>query len=97
MGAWLREHVSCGEGGWAIAMDGKDLHGSWDADGRLVLFSAMTHRTGGRDAVVVRQIRVPEGTTETFQVRSLLEEMNIAGALVTADAFCTPSVITRFS
>ncbi|WP_329245726.1 hypothetical protein OG417_50270 [Actinoallomurus sp. NBC_01490] len=34
--------------------DGKDLHGSWDADGRLVLFSAMAHRTGGRDAVVVR-------------------------------------------
>lgn len=57
----------------------------------------MAHRTGGRDAVVVRQIWVPEGTTETIQVRALLEEMNIAGALVTADAFCTPNVITRVS
>ncbi|WP_345471962.1 hypothetical protein [Actinoallomurus oryzae] len=46
---------------------------------------------------MVRQIWVPEGTTETAQVRALLEEMNIAGALVTADAFCTPNVITRFS
>jgi predicted transposase YbfD/YdcC len=86
VGAWLREHATCDEAGWAIALDGKDLHGSWDAHGRLVLFSAMTHRNDGQDAVVLGQIRVPEGTTETTQVRALLEEMDIAGALVTADA-----------
>ncbi|MFL6053180.1 MAG: transposase family protein [Actinoallomurus sp.] len=38
-GAWLREHASCDREGWAIALDGKDLHGSWSDDGRLVLFS----------------------------------------------------------
>jgi predicted transposase YbfD/YdcC len=46
----------------------------------------MTHRAVGQDAVVVRQIRVPQGTTETTQVRALLDPMNITGALVTADA-----------
>lgn len=38
VGAWLRAHASCDEQGWAIALDGKDLHGSWNSDGRLVLF-----------------------------------------------------------
>jgi hypothetical protein len=26
---------------WTIALDGKDLNGSWNADSRLLLFSAM--------------------------------------------------------
>jgi hypothetical protein len=86
VGGWLREHATCDDSGWAIALDGKDLRGSWDVDGRLVLFSAMTHRAVGQDAVVVGQIRVPQGTTETTQVRALLDPMNITGALVTADA-----------
>lgn len=29
------EHATCDERGWAIAVDGKDLHGSWSDDGRL--------------------------------------------------------------
>jgi hypothetical protein len=86
VGAWLREHATCDEAGWAIALDGKDLRASWDAEGRLALFSAMTHWVAGQDAVVLGQIRVPEGTTETTQVRALLDPMNITGALVTADA-----------
>jgi hypothetical protein len=51
-----------------------------------VLFSAMTHRSKHQDAVVLGQIRVPEGTTETTQVRTLLDPMHITGALITADA-----------
>ncbi len=35
VGAWLREHAACDEEGWAIALDGKDLHGSWDSGGSL--------------------------------------------------------------
>ena len=44
----------------------------------------------GKDAVVLGQIRVPEGTTETTQVRALLEDIDISGALVTADAAGSP-------
>jgi hypothetical protein len=69
-----------------IALDGRDLRGNWDDEGRLVLFSAMTHRADGQDAVVLGQITVPTDTTETTQMRTLLEPMDIAGALVTADA-----------
>jgi len=59
-GAWLREHADCDADGWAIALDGKDLRGSWNDDGRLVLFSAMT-RTKRQDAVVLGHISVPRG------------------------------------
>jgi predicted transposase YbfD/YdcC len=96
VGAWLREHADCDADGWAIALDGKDLRGSWNDDGRLVLFSAMTHRTERQDAVVLGQITVPEGTTETTQVRTLLGEMDIAGALVTADAAHTCADTARY-
>jgi hypothetical protein len=96
VGAWLREHADCDADGWAIALDGKDLRGSWNDDGRLVLFSAMTHRTKRQDAVVLGQITVPEGTTETTQVRTLLGEMDIAGALVTADAAHTCADTARY-
>jgi hypothetical protein len=59
VGAWLRERAGCDAGGWAIALDGKDLCGSWSDDGRLVVFSAMTHRTERQNAVVPGQITCP--------------------------------------
>lgn len=96
VGGWLREHAVCDAEGWAIAVDGKALHGSWDAGGGLVLFSAMVHRTGRHDAVVLGQITVPEGTTETTQMRTLLAPMDIAGALVTADAAHTCIATARY-
>jgi predicted transposase YbfD/YdcC len=96
VGAWLRKHAACEEQGWAIALDGKDLRGSWDGDGRLVLFSAMTHRSERHDPVVLGQIAVPEGTTETTQVRALLDPMDITGALVTADAAHTCADTARY-
>jgi predicted transposase YbfD/YdcC len=97
VGVWLREHATCDEAGWAIALDGKDLNGSWDADGRLVLFSAMSHRNDGQGGVVVLgQVAVPAGTTETTQVRALLGPMDITGALVTADAAHTCADTARY-
>jgi hypothetical protein len=78
-GAWLREHAGCDAGGRAIALDGKDLRGSWNDDGRLVLSSAMIHRAERQDAVVPGQITVPEGTTETTQARMLPGAMDVAG------------------
>ncbi|MQA98031.1 MAG: hypothetical protein GEV11_26735 [Streptosporangiales bacterium] len=32
VGAWLRAHAACDTEEWAIALDGKDLNGSWDGD-----------------------------------------------------------------
>ncbi|MEU7744697.1 ISAs1 family transposase [Nonomuraea sp. NPDC049158] len=98
VGAWLRRHAACHAQGWTIALDGKDLHGSWNADGRLVLFSAMTHRRDGQDAIVLGQVAVPTDTTETTQVRTLLEtmELDLTGALVTADAAHTCAETARY-
>jgi predicted transposase YbfD/YdcC len=97
-GRWLRSHAACDEQGWTIALDGKDLHGSWNADGRLVLFSAMSHRRDGQNPVVLGQITVPAGTTETTQVRTLLKRMDLdlAGALITADAAHTCAQTARY-
>jgi Transposase DDE domain. len=96
VGAWLREHADCDADGWAIALDGKDLNGSWDDQGRLVLFSAMTHSGDDQAAVVIGQIAVPEGTTETTQVKALLDRLDIAGALVSADAAHTCAETARY-
>jgi hypothetical protein len=98
--AWLREHADCDTDGWAIALDGKDLRGSWNGEGRLVLFSALTHRRTGADGTVrggvtLGQIRVPDTTTETTQVQALLDDSDIAGALVTADAAHTCAETAR--
>lgn len=81
---------------WAIALNGKDPHGCWDAGGRLVLFSAMVPGNWRHDAVVLGQITVPEGTTETTQVRALLDPIDIAGALATADAAHTCVETARY-
>jgi predicted transposase YbfD/YdcC len=96
VGAWLRTHATCDADGWAVALDGKDPRGSWDDDGRLVLLAAMTHRAPGQDAVVPGQVAVPEGTTETTQVRTLLDPIDITGALVTADAAHTCAGTARY-
>jgi hypothetical protein len=61
-----------------------------------VLLSAMTHRSERQDAVALGQIRVSEGTTETTQVRAPLEEMDVAGVLVTADAAHTCAETARY-
>jgi hypothetical protein len=54
-----------------VAIDGKAVRNS----GGVRLFSAMRHA----QAVVISQIRVPDETTETTQVRSLLKGVDVAG------------------
>jgi predicted transposase YbfD/YdcC len=66
------------EGFDGVAIDGKAVRNS----GGVRLFSAMRHG----QAVVISQIRVPDETTETTQVTSLLKGVDLAGAVVTADA-----------
>ena len=90
-GAWLlaqaRKHKN-DDGGitWEIAIDGKVMRGAWtDENDRVTLFSAMLQEEG----LTVAQVRVPDGTNETTQVKALAGELAIEdreSVLVTLDA-----------
>jgi predicted transposase YbfD/YdcC len=83
LGGWLRGLADAGRLDGlltAIAIDGKWLRGV--LDGQVKLFSAMLHE----EKAVIAQHRIPDETTETTQVRELLEHVDLDGAVVTADA-----------
>jgi predicted transposase YbfD/YdcC len=83
LGGWLRDLADAGRLDGvltAIAIDGKWLRGV--LDGQVKLFSAMLHE----EKAVIAQHRIPDDTTETTQVGALLEHVDLAGAVVTADA-----------
>ncbi len=83
IGSWLRDLADAGKLDGlltAIAIDGKWLRGV--LDGQVKLFAAMLHE----EKAVIAQHRIPDETTETTQVRELLEHVDLAGAVVTADA-----------
>jgi hypothetical protein len=81
LGGWLRDLADAGRlDGLLTAIDGKWLRGV--PDGQVKLFSAMLHE----EKAVIAQHRIPDETTETTQVRELLEHVDLAGAVVTADA-----------
>jgi predicted transposase YbfD/YdcC len=96
---WMREHARAaalaqcadaagGEGHELIgvAMDGKTVRNTVAPDGlegsEVKLFSAMLHS----EAVVIAQLRVPEGTNEITQVAALLKGVDLTGVVVTGDA-----------
>jgi predicted transposase YbfD/YdcC len=82
-GGWLAALAAAGrleEALTAIAIDGKWLRGV--ADGQVKLFAAMLHE----EKVMIGQVRVPDETTETTQVKELLDGVDLDGAVVTADA-----------
>ena len=83
IGGWLRELADAGRPDGlltAIAIDGKWLRGV--LDGQVKLFAAMLHE----EKVVIGQVRVPDETTEVTQVKALLSGVDLANAVVTADA-----------
>jgi predicted transposase YbfD/YdcC len=83
IGSWLRDLADAGrldEALTAIAIDGKWLRGV--LDGQVKLFAAMLHQK----KVVIGQVRVPDETTEVTQVKALLGDVDLRGAVVTADA-----------
>jgi predicted transposase YbfD/YdcC len=83
IGGWLRSLAAAGKPDrplTAIAIDGKWLRGV--GDGQVKLFAALTHE----DGVIIAQHRIPDDTTETTQVRDLLDPVGLTGAVVTADA-----------
>jgi predicted transposase YbfD/YdcC len=83
LGGWLRDLADAGKLDGlltAIAIGGKWLRGV--PDGQVRLFSAMLHE----EKAVIAQHRIPDDTTETTQVRELLEHVDLGNAVVTADA-----------
>jgi predicted transposase YbfD/YdcC len=59
---------------WVIAIDGKVMRGAWtDENAQVTLFSAMLQE----EALTVAQVRVPDGTNETTQVKALAAELGI--------------------
>lgn len=90
-GTWLlaqaRKHkVEDGRFKWVIAIDGKVLRGAWtDENDRVTLFSAMLQE----EALTVAQVKVPDGTNETTQVKALASQLGIRdgeSVLATLDA-----------
>ena len=83
IGGWLRGLARAGRLEsllTAIAIDGKWLRGV--GDGQVKLFAAMLHE----EKMIIAQHRIPDETTETTQVKELLEPVDLDGAVVTADA-----------
>jgi predicted transposase YbfD/YdcC len=83
IGGWLRTLARAGRLEpllTAIAIDGKWLRGA--GDGQVKLFAAMLHE----DKTIIAQHRIPDETTETTQVKELLETVDLDGAVITADA-----------
>lgn len=89
VGAWFAEQVAAGRVPGevaAVAVDGKTLRGAKQPDGRAVhLLSALLHKEG----VVVAQRDVDHKTNEITGFRPLLEDLDLEGAVVTADALHT--------
>ena len=89
VGAWLLEQVRQGrveQQRLVLALDGKSMRGAIDEDGRAVhLFSAMVHGEG----TVVAQQQVDVKSNEISAFRPLLKDLDLEGALVTADAMHT--------
>src|SRR5680860_345739 len=89
VGAWLLEQVRQGrveQARLVLALDGKSMRGALNDDGRAVhLFSAMVHGEGA----VVGQQQVDVKSNEISAFRPLLEDLDLEGALITADAMHT--------
>lgn len=70
----------------AVAMDGKVIRNTngpgGPEGGEIKLFSALLHE----EAIVIAQLRIPEGTNEITQVAALLAEVDLPGVVVTGDA-----------
>lgn len=70
----------------ALAIDGKTVKGAWSSsDRQLHLFAALAHEA----SVVYAQCAVDEKSNEITHVGNLLEEVDLDGRVVTADALHT--------
>jgi predicted transposase YbfD/YdcC len=93
IGAWLANHDDQTRHRRAIAVDGKTLRGATDTHGRQVhLLAAMDHTT--RAVVAQRQVDGAPGEVPAFQ--PLLDDLDLAGVVVTADALQTHREAAEF-
>jgi predicted transposase YbfD/YdcC len=77
----------------AVAVDGKTLRGARDRAGRRVhLFAALAHASG----TVVAQRQVDGKSSEIAELRPLLERVDLAGKVVTADALHAQRAHARY-
>jgi predicted transposase YbfD/YdcC len=78
----------------AVAVDGKTLRGTCghDGSGGVHLLAAMTHRTG----FVVGQVQVVDKTGEIAWFAPLLDQVDLTGTVVTADALHTVQAHARY-
>jgi hypothetical protein len=91
VGAWLAKQKGVRVQG--VALDGKTLRGSGDGEKPPVhLLSAITHDSG----VVLAQESVGEKTNEIKHAASVLQDVDLAGRTVTADAMHTQRDFARF-
>jgi len=82
---WLRSHLK-DLGIAALAVDGKCVRTASKINGESIqLFSALDTQT----KIVCRQIKIPAKTNEIPALKDLLEELDLRGALVSADAINT--------
>jgi predicted transposase YbfD/YdcC len=92
IGAWLGDRNRPQQGRQAIAVDGKTLRGA-KRDGRQVhLLAAMDHTT--RTVLAQRQVDGAPGEVPAFQ--PLLNGLDLAGAVITADALHTHADAAEF-
>jgi hypothetical protein len=83
LGAWLAARAGEKE---ALAIDGKTVRGAG-----VALFAAFTHSAQS----VVAQVRIPAKSQEMHAVVPLLEEVELEGRVITADALHTQSATAR--
>jgi predicted transposase YbfD/YdcC len=76
-----------------LAVDGKTVRGAVDAEGNQThLLAAMTHHQG----LVIAQTEVDGKTNEIPMLPTLLDGLNIADAVITADALHTQRATARY-
>ena len=82
IGAWMATRVRTVEGRRVIAVDGKSLRGA-TRDGVMPhLLAALDHDAG----IVLAQRAVPDKGSEIPAIKDLLGAIDLAGAVITADA-----------
>ncbi len=80
--AWMAVKVGHLQGRWVIAIDGKTMRGARRDGGAPHLVAALEHRSG----VVLGQLATAAKSNEIPALRDLLDTMEIARAVITADA-----------
>lgn len=91
-GRWVAQQMPQLQG-CGLSIDGKTLRGSRDGEqGAVHLLSAIVHGAG----TVVAQVAVGEKTNEIPCIKPLLADLDIQGAVVTADALHTQRETARY-